>query len=214
MSQAAFTELVALLEADRGARPRKYPQQALPAVRDDRVAAALGKHLDAGARVVGIHALPYQATLGLIPIVFELASGAARPSVMVLLDGRGAVAGVIDGYDPARPNPAIPSAQPFVLAQPSVATSTHFTVEELQPRWDRVHAYVAAAIPSHLRTGVEGDDGTLCPDTTVRSTALYAIPTICGGLFIKSVDDHRTMTQPDNTMDLVVDDSEIVIEPL
>jgi hypothetical protein len=217
-------EVVELLQADRKASSPRYPTQALPAVLDARVAEALGLHLAAGARLVDVRALPYQATLGLIPIVFELEpSGRValrRSSVLVLMDGRSEVVAVNDDFDVDRPNPShAPAgsvgAQPFTLLDESAASTMSFTNAELGPVWERTSTFLRGAVPT-FRGGAGGGDrvDTFCPENTVVGTSLMAVATVSGGLFFTYVDDHRTLVQPDNSVDMVTDDSEVIVEPL
>lgn len=224
MSDAPMRALVEVLQADRKARSPRYPAQALPAARDPQVAAALERHLAAGARLVDVRALPYEATLGLIPIVFELdpPGGVAlrRPSVLALVDGRGRAAAVVDGFDPAQPNPHhappdLSDAQPFALLDGPAADAMRFSQADLAPAWSRTRAYVRSAAPAFPLGRGAGDEGedTFCSQSTIRSTALMAIPTISGGLFSRTVDDHQTLTQPDSFADLVADDSVVIDEP-
>ncbi len=223
MSNTPIKQVVESLQADRESRSPRYPVQALPAIRDPKVAEILERHLAAGARLVDIRALPYEATLGLIPVVFELepAGGVAlrHPSVLTLLDGRCHVTAVVDGFDPAKPNPhyAPPdqsSAHPFVFLDESAADTMTFTEADLAPTWSRTREYVRNVAPAYSLRGREGEEETFCSESTVRGTALTAVPTVSGGLFTRIVDDHRTITQPDFTADLVADDSVVIDEPL
>jgi len=211
-------ELVELLQADRKTRSPRYPVQALPALRDSQVTKILEGHLAAGARLVNIRALPYEATLGLIPVVFELEpSGGVvlrRPSVLTLVDGSGHVTAVIDGFDPAQPNPYyvppdLPGAQPFVFLDESAADTMSFSEADLMPGWNRTHEYVRSSVPA-FSLGQSSSDDTLC--SKFQNTMLGATPTISGGLFVKTVDDHKTFSQPD--MYSVVDDCIVIVDPL
>lgn len=223
MTSTPILDVVESLQADRKSRSPRYPAQALPAIRDQKVAEIIGRHLAAGARLVDIRALPYEATLGLIPVVFELepAGGVAlrHPSVLTLLDGRCHVTAVVDGFDPAQPNPnyAPPNqagANPFVFLDETAADTMIFTEADLAPAWSRTREYVRNVAPAYSLRGREGEEETFCAESTVRATALTAVPTVSGGLLVRIVDDHRTITQPDSTADLVADDSVVIDEPL
>lgn len=219
---APMQTIIDTLQADRKSRSPRYPVQALPAVRDPRVAEVLERHLAAGARLVGIRALPYEATLGLIPVVFELEpSGGVvlgQPSVLTLVDGRGHVAALIDGFDPTQPNPHYtppnpPGAQPFVLQEESAADAMQFSEADLAPAWNRTREYIRSAAPAFPAGRDGGDEETFCTQSTLRSTALTSIPTLSGGLFVRLVDDSKTLTQLDSSTDMVADDSIIIDEP-
>lgn len=223
MEEHALDEVRKALEEDAAHRNHRYPEQARVVLRDPRVVEVLSRHVSTGARILNIRALPYQATLGLIPVAFDMDPGPTvmlrRPSVLVLVDGLGKVAAIIDGYDPDNPNPNYVSSraeQPFVLVEESAAEGMAFTEEDLSPGWDRTRSYMRRNVPSSRPTAGtrNGSADSLCSESTIRQTALSAVPTVSGGLFHKIVDDHRTLTQPDDIADSVVDDVIIIEQPL
>lgn len=226
MSNTPIQEIIEALQADRKTPSPRYPVQALAAIRDPQVAKILEDHLTAGARLVSIRALPYEATLGLIPVVFELQPAGPvalrHPSILILVDGRGRVASVIDGFDPAQPNPYyVPSpssAQPFVFLDPSAMNSMQFSAADIAPTLSRTHEYMRRSAPAYAARRGEDNEGELidsyCSELYTYSTALMAIATFSGGLFFKTVDDHRTFTQPDVGAKTVVDDEIVIVEPI
>jgi hypothetical protein len=92
----AIKQLVERLHADRGSPNPRFPTQALAAASGPRVAEPLERCLAAGARLVDVRALPYQATRGPIPVVFARDTGGSialdRPSAQAVMEGQARVA--------------------------------------------------------------------------------------------------------------------------
>jgi hypothetical protein len=120
----------------------KYPDQAIFALADKRVSAALETRFDEKASLKGIRPLPYNVGSGLNSIYFEFTSEAKRGEILspnaflVLLDGNCKVVAIVDPFDPEQPNAFTPPSfsrgeQPFVLARPSVTEELVFSETDL-----------------------------------------------------------------------------------
>ena len=134
--------LVNLLKDDWKTLNRKYPDQALFGLGDNRVTAAIEKRFDDKASLKNIRSLPYSFESGLNSIYFEFSSDAkgagAIPTdaFLVLMDGSCKVVAIVDPFDPDRPNAFTPQSfkqgeQPFVLARPSVTNELAFSDRDL-----------------------------------------------------------------------------------
>jgi hypothetical protein len=94
---------------------RRYPDQAIFALNDDRVVEALEKRFRADSSLENIKSLPYDFQTGLNCVYFEF-SHAGRPiglpssrSFLVVMGGNCDVVGVIDPFDPDKPNAFMPA---------------------------------------------------------------------------------------------------------
>lgn len=134
--------LRAVLHEDRKTPHRKFPDLAVHAIEEDRVAAAIEKRLGAKSGLTNIRQLDYNFHSGLHYIVFEFSPLTESPgkatALLVLLTGDCKVVGVVDPFDPVQPNkfvPPLPSEgdQPFVLDRPSGAKQVKFSDEALYP---------------------------------------------------------------------------------
>jgi hypothetical protein len=130
--------LINRLRDDWTALYGKYPDQALFALGDDRVADAIERQFEEKARLSNIKALPYNFETGLNSIIFEFTSSGTlnEPhSFMIMMDGNCRVVAIIDPFDPIRPNAFAPQSsalgeRPFVLARPSATENVAFNDAE------------------------------------------------------------------------------------
>ncbi len=131
-----------LLKDDWKTLNGKYPDQALFALEDNRVTAAIEKRFDDKASLKNIRSLPYSFESGLNSIYFEFSSDAKgagtilTDAFLILIDGNCKVVAIIDPFDPDRPNAFTPQSfkqgeQPFVLARPSVTDELAFSDGDL-----------------------------------------------------------------------------------
>lgn len=130
MQTEHIAQLLDFLKQDQTSRYPKYPVQAMYALKDERVANTIAERLQKNGTLTNITALSYSFSTGLIPICFEFTrpgiAGLGPTALLVLLDHRCNVVGIIDPFDPAQPNPTLPplpktGEQPFVLSRPSAA---------------------------------------------------------------------------------------------
>lgn len=173
-------ELLRALAKDWEGLYRRYPDQAIFALNDDRVVEALEKRFREHSTLQDIKSLPYDFQTGLHCIYFEFAH-ASRPmnlpssrNFLVVMDGNCDVVGVIDPFDPDKPNafmPALPKVgdQPFVLARPSVTDTLSFSDQELQPNRARTREY--------FRQLAEGGAGIGPGDLEIYTTCNYMTQT-------------------------------------
>ena len=75
MGDKWMEEVTATLKADRDSG-KQYPDQAIYALQNERVRAALTARFDGGAVLADIRGYPYDFFTGLIPLSFEFAGGA------------------------------------------------------------------------------------------------------------------------------------------
>src|SRR5215217_6704740 len=134
--------LIDLLIDDWKTLNGKYPDQALFALGDKRVAAAIEQRFEDKSNIKDIKSLSYNFETGLNGIYFEFTADAKRGELampnafLILMDGNCQVAALIDPFDPQRPNAFAPSLkqgeQPFVLSRPSVAEQLVFNEADLR----------------------------------------------------------------------------------
>lgn len=130
MSPDEIMQLNRLLEDDQWTKYPKYPEQARYALHDDNVRRLLGE-MHERAALTDVVTLGYSFFLGLNAICFKFsASGMLDGSqnILVLLDRRCHVVGVVEKFNLDQPNDLLPplpnrGEQPFVLAQPSGGAS-------------------------------------------------------------------------------------------
>lgn len=136
-SRRAIQTLADLLEEDR-ARPaveRRYPDQALPALHDERVLRALQQRLDKGMAVGAVITFGHNPFTKLAHTLFVMTDPEVaenpRGGVLVITDSKCRVVGVVDDFVfPASgstirlPITRPAGTQPFVLQQPSAAEQT------------------------------------------------------------------------------------------
>lgn len=126
-------ELAEILHADRGrsASERRYPQQALPALHDERVSAVLAGKLTEGEDVNAVVAFGHNPFTRLNHTLFVLGPDGMSDSpigVLVITDFNSRVVGVIEDFELPQPGTTLrlpiarpPGTQPFVLQQPSMS---------------------------------------------------------------------------------------------
>lgn len=140
------------LEADWKGRYRKFPDQAIYSLQDDRVVAAIEKRFAARAAIREVYQLDYDFRSGLLHLVFEftpspddLGTGGAN-ALLVILDGNCKVIAVVDPFDPVQPNKFVPplpkeSEEPFVLDRPSASKHVTLSDQALYPLQVRSRAF-------------------------------------------------------------------------
>jgi hypothetical protein len=145
-------DIATVLKEDAKSPYPKYPSQALPAIRDGAVAERIGRRIGRGARLRGIRALEYDFHTGLNRLCFEFDDTGSVPSggaILVLLDGRCGVVGIVDPFDPEQPNRMVPrlsaigGAMPFILDRPSAADALPFGPEDVEPQETRGREFMA-----------------------------------------------------------------------
>jgi hypothetical protein len=145
--EALFTRL----QEDWKGPYRKFPDQTIYALDDDRVAAALEKRLDEKGGIKDIRSLEYNFLTGLHYLIFEFEPCAPGPeaadALLAILDSTCKVLAVVDPFDPVQPNKFVPplpkesEQQPFVLERPSPATRVAFSEEAVYPVQVRSRAF-------------------------------------------------------------------------
>ena len=141
---AALQELFDFLENDWKGLYRKYPDQAVFALGDKRVSAALRKRFEQDAAVHDIKAFQYNFQTGLNSFYFEFRTAklgvhlSPPDTFLVLMDSACKVVGLIDPFDPTQPNAFMPplpkeGEQPFVLSRPSITDDLAYREQEILP---------------------------------------------------------------------------------
>lgn len=146
--------LIELLLKDGKGKFGNYPDQAIYALHDSRVTAALERRFEDGLAIKAIRALHYDFYTGLHNIVFEFAPGmmnlvaSKAGAILVILDGHCQVIGLVDPFDPIQPNKYVPplpenvdGEQPFVLDRPAMAQCIGASDEKLYPVQVRNRAF-------------------------------------------------------------------------
>jgi hypothetical protein len=173
-------ELLRTLVKDWEAPYRRYPDQAIFALNDDRVIEALENRFGAESNLQNIKSLPYDFQTGLNCVYFEFSHAGRRielsssRSFLVVMGGNCDVLGVIDPFDPDKPNPFMPPLpkvgdQPFILARPSVTDDLSFSDQELQPNRARTREY--------FRRLAEGGANVGIADIEIYTTCNYTTRT-------------------------------------
>ncbi len=139
-------DLAEILHEDfgRAEHERRYPQQALPALHDERVLRALRNKLEQGQSINAIVPFGYSpfTRLNHTLLILGKADGQDLPvGILVITDYRSHVVGVVEDFEIPEPGTTIrlpvtyPSTnQPFVLRQPSAAEQMlHVGVPLIEP---------------------------------------------------------------------------------
>jgi hypothetical protein len=170
MKQRGIEELRELLKEDRSSSHARYPQQAVYALNDDRVAQAIDQRLQDQRTLTDIKSLGFSFLTGLNRIYFEFSPargiGLKLDAVLVFLNSACNVVAIVDPFDPDQPNPDLPalparggqpfmvaeeeSDQPFVLARPSEAQNLKFAKEALYPLEVRSRRFLEKLAPNLL----------------------------------------------------------------
>lgn len=142
-ASSLIKELRTLLENDWKGRYRKYPDQALFALADERVTKAIEKRFEKNGTIKEIKSLDYDFYAGFNRICFEFmpttgSTGLPSPdAILVIMDSSCKIVGIHDPFDPVQPNRFIPplppkvGEQPFVLSRRSKAEDLTFNDEEM-----------------------------------------------------------------------------------
>ncbi len=140
----SLRSLVQLIRDDWNGKYRKYPDQTSFALQDHRVLSAIEKRFGESMRLRDIRLLQYDFYTGLHNLVFDFAAESPAPlpgaasSILVILDGKGAVIGFVDPFDPVQPNRYVPPLpkegdQPFVLDRPSASSEVSLSAQDMFP---------------------------------------------------------------------------------
>ncbi len=129
----ALKELAEILHQDfgRAEHERRYPQQSLPALHDERVLRALKNKLEQGQVISAIVPFGYSPFTRLNHTLFILGNEAGEDlpvGVLVITDDKSRVVGLVENFEIPQPGATVrlpvgstSTNQPFVLRQPSVA---------------------------------------------------------------------------------------------
>jgi hypothetical protein len=163
MSETAITELLEALKTDRKSKIRRFPDQALHAIEDNKIASRIKERFTEGRTLIGINSLEYSASTGVISIYFEFSRQGSvalkRDTILVILNAEMGVIGFIDPFDPDQPNPhGLKAKRPFVLERPSCTSTMSFSPEEMLPRTSARRTYMRS-IPVYFPVGGPGDYG-------------------------------------------------------
>jgi hypothetical protein len=178
-------ELTEVLKKDRTSPYPKYPQQAVYALDDERVAKALDSRFKDNQALVEIGSLSYSFSTGLIPVFFRFAPSAggavSQNAVLVIMDHSCAVVGVVDPFDPEQPSPLMPPLQPsgelpFALSKPSAAAQLILREGEWNLKQERAREFL-------LRIGGDGGGG---PGEPGKLCAAGATETMSPGYCIRT----------------------------
>jgi hypothetical protein len=144
----SLKELTGLLEQDQKAQQKKFPDQALPAVRNKSVASAIERRFKDKETLVGITSLAAHQESGLLHTVFEFNKSGAitigANALLVVQDSGCKVVGVVDPFDLARPNPVLPPPgdMPLALSQPSAAGDFAASDDDMMASDARTQAFL------------------------------------------------------------------------
>jgi hypothetical protein len=166
-------ELHTLLKNDWKGRHRKYPDQAIFAINDARVANALEKRFEKNGVIKQIRSLHYDFFNGLNNLYFEFMAitgstgPPSRDAFLVLMDGDCNVVGLRDPFDPGQPNTNIPPLPnegelPFVLYQPSESENLVFSEQEMFPEQVRSREFFKRLTADRSEWPPEGATETQC----------------------------------------------------
>jgi hypothetical protein len=131
---------------------RRFPDQTIFALRDERVTEAIEQRFEKGIGIKAVRRLDYDFYTGLHNIVFEFASSAAGPALpgvdafLTILDSNCEVIAVVDPFDSAQPSKFVPplpkdTEQPFVLDRPSISNEVSFSEAQMYPLQVRSRAF-------------------------------------------------------------------------
>jgi len=195
MTHERITKLKEIFEKDRSQLHSKYPDQALPALKDQHVVEAIEKQLDRGLTLRGIESLGYSFLTGLNHICFEFESsqgiGIEANAILVIMNSSCDVVGVVANFDSRQPNPVIPPLPdttdqgpleqsldrgelPFVLARPSATSELSFTKAELYPLEVRSKKFFERLAPNGSLLQVQTVEGSNSPFSTLTSVDVLA----------------------------------------
>lgn len=131
MSSDTIQKLREMLEEDYKSEldiPHTYPSASVFALKDNRVIKLIETRFNDNRALIGIESLPYDPNVGLIYIYFEFERPKGisfnRDTLLVILDQKTNVIGLIDCFNPDRPNTFLSNIpkdgdQPFVTSRPS-----------------------------------------------------------------------------------------------
>ncbi len=147
-------QLVAMLEKDRKSPHPKYPSQALSAIRHEGVARSLKQRFGTKSVLREIRLLDYDFAAGLNRICFDFRTESLESGgedLLVVLDARCSVVGIVDPFDADQPNSLVPLSTerrflPFVLERPSAGSDLPFTTADVATQDTRAHEFFVRAI--------------------------------------------------------------------
>ena len=227
-------DLAEILQKDfgRAEHERRYPQQALPALHDERVLMALRSKLEQGQSINAIVPFGYSPFTRLNHTLFILGKedGQDLPvGILAITDSRSHVVGVVEDFEIPEPGATIrlpvtgPSTkQPFVLRQPSAAEQILHVGEPLiEPRipdpggqpvpWPepgpgpgRGPGFGGGRLPG--RGGVMGNTTTCTYETTTQTLIGRSCKQVTG-LLVPTCDAWGNDYVADTQADTEVDDS-------
>ncbi|MGH7905801.1 MAG: hypothetical protein ACREP6_04160 [Candidatus Binataceae bacterium] len=152
---------------------RKFPDQTVFALQDERVIDAIEKRFTQGIGVNTVRQLDYDFYTGLQNVIFEFAASALGPgfpranAFLTILDSNCKVHAVIDPFDPGQPNKFVPplpqdTEQPFVLDRPSVSKEISLSDAQMYPLQVRSRAFFERLKAGGNRITIEPTILTLC----------------------------------------------------
>jgi hypothetical protein len=163
---------------------RKFPDQTILALQDERVLEAIEKRFEAQVGISDIRQLDYDFYSGLHNLVFEFAPSTAAVhaanAFLVILSSTGKVVALVDPFDPVQPNISVPplpkdSEQPFVLDRPSGTGDIAFSDQQLYPVQVRSREFFQR-INARTGRGIGVGDG----DIWIWTTSYYTTWTPVG----------------------------------
>jgi hypothetical protein len=192
MNRDPIEELGDLLKNDMSLPHPKFPKQSFFALKDERVAKPIRHRLENGGTLTAVKILEYDFFGGLNRIYFEFAPlqplGIKPSAILVVMDGACKVVGVVEPFDPAQPNPVLPSLPekseqasgrgelPFVLARPSDSKNLPFTEVDLYMLQVRNRHFLRQIGGGGLGGGLGGLTGCDSPASTLSSIIILAVP--------------------------------------
>ncbi len=218
-----------LLKKDRLSRHRRYPDQAIHALRNDDVVKAIERRLGGGHTLSAIRDRGYSFLSGLVQISFEFTSrggiGLSADAILVITNPACEVVGLVDPFDPAQPNTLLPALPPhgdtpFVLAQPSCADEVLQDATNLYPSEVRCREFFEKIglrpggeywMPIGPRGPVGEGDLTACTWATTTNRAFRLGCQEITGLFFPHCDAYGSEYAEDQRIDGSIDDSGLLI---
>lgn len=192
MNRDPIEELGDLLKNDMTLPHPKFPKQSFFALKDERVANLIRHRLENGGSLTAVKILEYDFFGGLNRIYFEFTPrqplGIKPSAIMVVMDGACNVVGVVEPFDPAQPNPVLPTLPekseqasgkgelPFVLARPSDSKNLPFTEVDLYMLQVRDRHFFQQIGGGGLGGGLGGLTSCDSPSSTLRSVIILAVP--------------------------------------
>jgi hypothetical protein len=185
-------ELGDLLKHDMSLPHPKFPKQSFFALKDERVAKPIRHRLENGRTLTAVNILEYDFFGGLNRIYFEFAPpqplGIKPSAILVVMDGACNVVGVVEPFDPAQPNPVLPTLPekseqasgrgelPFVLVRPSDSKNLPFTEVDLYMLQVRYRHFFRQIGGGGLGGGLGGLTGCDSPASTLSGVVILAVP--------------------------------------